>query len=111
MEQINYELFGDVENKILNEFARLFGVTPLEIIAKNRCQNITDIRHLYCKLRSEMHRINYSLIGTEIGRTYRTVQRGINRINGLLYINDPIVVPMWNMVKNNPLLYVGELCW
>jgi chromosomal replication initiation ATPase DnaA len=111
MEQINYELNEEFEKKIITEFARLLGVTPTQIIAKNRCQHITDVRHLYCKLRCEMHGVNYSLTGREIGRTYRTVERGINRINGLLYINDPIVVPMWNMVKNNPLLYVGELCW
>ena len=88
------------ENKALIEFAKLLNVTPTDITAKSKCSDITDIRHLYCKLRYEMHGLTYLRIGCEIGRHHSTVRYGILRINNLLFYNDKNISAMWNRVKD-----------
>ena len=90
------------ENKVLIVFANRLGVTPMQIIAKNKSSHITDIRHLYCKLRYEMHGETYLKTGQEINRTYTPVRSGVMRINNLIYTNDKKIVAMWNRVKDIP---------
>ena len=92
-----HELF---ENKVLCEFAKLFNTTPMELIEANKSSRITEIRHLYCKLRYENHGLTHLETGREIGRHYTTVQYGIVRINDLIDLNDQRIVAMWDRVKD-----------
>ena len=93
-------LFELKENRVLHEFAKRLNVTPMQIIEKNKHAYISDIRHLYCKLRYDMHGVNYSVIGREIGRTHTAVRYGAQRIDILLLVNDKRTVEMWNKVKD-----------
>ena len=88
------------ENKVLNEFAKRLNVTPMQIIEQNKHSFISDIRHVYCKLRYEMHGSTFSDIAHEIDRTYTAVRSGVMRINNLLEANDHKIVTMWNRVKD-----------
>lgn len=92
--------------RVLNEFAKKMGVTPQEIIEQNKKNKISDIRKLYCKLRCEVHHINFSRTGREIGRSHTAVRHSLRVINDLLELNTPAVVEMWNKVKDIP----GEYC-
>ena len=90
----------DIENKVLIEFTKQFYVTPTQIIEKNKKRHMCDIRHVYCKLRYEMHGATFSDIAHEIDRTYTSVRSGVMRINNLLEANDHKIVAMWNRVKD-----------
>ena len=96
------KLLEAIEHKALNEFAELLGVTPEEIIAKDTRSHISDIRHLYCKLRHEKHDVNYSKIGREINRTHTAARHAVFRIDDLFSIKDVKIEAMWNRVKNIP---------
>ena len=106
MKKPNYELQNESENNVIIEFAKQFDVTPIQIIARINNQQISDIRHLYCKLRCENHGANYATIGREIGRHHATVIYAIKRINDLLSLNDQKIVEMWNKVKGIPGYYI-----
>lgn len=93
------------ENKVLCEFAKQLNVTPMQIVAPNKTSRITDIRHLYCKLRYEKHGLTYLETGSEIGRHHATVRYGIMRINNLIRFNDQRITAMWNRVKDIPGFY------
>ena len=95
------ELQNESENKVIIEFAKLLNIAPMEIIARINNQKISDIRHLYCKLRCENHGASYARIGREIGRHHATVIYAIKRINDLLSLNDKKIVEMWNKVKGD----------
>ena len=88
------------QNKVLCEYAKQFNVTPMQIIAANKTSRITDIRHLYCKLRYEKHGLTYLETGHEIGRHHATVRYGVMRINNLIRFNDQRIVAMWGRVKD-----------
>lgn len=103
-ETINQPL-ESTENKVLIEFAKLMGVTPTQIKAKNKIRHMSDIRHLYCKLRYEMHSVTYSATGREIDRHAATVRYGVMRINNMLLLNDSKTVAMWNRIKDIPGFY------
>jgi hypothetical protein len=105
MEYIIYELLNTTENKVLIEFAKLFNVTPAQIIEQNKNRHLSDIRHLYCKLRHEMHGANYSTIAREINRTHTTVRYGIMRVNDLIYVNEKKIVhnPPYRDVANKAI--------
>lgn len=100
MQKLIYQLVNDTENKVLMEFAKLFNVTPTEITEQNKNRHLSDIRHLYCKLRYEMHGASYSTIAREIDRTHTTVKYGIMRVNNLIHVNEKKIVTMWNRAKN-----------
>lgn len=100
MKSLKKQLKKINENKILIEFARIIGIPPIHIIIKNQDSHICDIRHLYCKLRYDMHGQNYSKIGREINRTHTAVRYGISRINDLLFIEDEEIINIWEKVKN-----------
>ena len=68
----------------------------MEIITHDKSSKISDIRHLYCKLRHDRHGISYTEIAKEIGRTHTAVSYGIARINDLLGIDDIKITRMWN---------------
>lgn len=106
MDYINYEIIEDDEAKIIEVFALLMGVTPAQIIKKNKSSQITNIRHLYCKLRHEMHGANCSVIGREINRSHSAVKRGIVRINKLILKKDKNILSMWERVKHIPEIFV-----
>ena len=106
MEYTNYELLEDDESKIIEVFAILLGVTPEQILEENKKRNLTNIRHLYCKLRHEMHGANYSKIGREIGRSHSTVKYGVERINRLIMKGDKNIIRMWNRVEHIPEIFV-----
>ena len=84
MKETNNKTLERTENKVLIEFAKLMGVTPTQIKAKNKIRQMSDMRHLYCKLRYEMHSVTYSAIGREIDRQAATVRYGVMRITPLL---------------------------
>ena len=96
------------EKRVMSEFARRLGVTPKEIIEHNKKPHISEIRHLYCKLRNEMHGISYSAIAREIERTHTSVIKGLKRINDLLFVKDEKVVKMWNIVKDISILNMSN---
>ena len=102
MKKFNYEPLIEKEEKIMIDFTKLLGVTPTEIIAKDRTMSISVIRHLYCKLRYEMHRVNYATIAKEIGRSPNGVSKGVDRVNDLLFTKETNVESMWNKVKCIP---------
>ncbi len=100
MKNIKNVLLEHTENKVMIEFAMQFNITPMQIIEPNKSSQISDIRHLYCKLRHDWHGVNYSATGREIGRSHATVKYGVMRINELLKLNDKKIVSMWSRVKN-----------
>lgn len=100
------ELVEYNQNNVLREFAKRIGVAPKQIVERNKGACITDIRHLYCKLRYDMHGLTYTATGREIGRSHSTVKYGVERINNLLRYNDKIIVELWNRVRNIPELYL-----
>lgn len=100
MKITNNKLYELSENKVLREFAKRLNVTPMQIIGKGKCSYITDIRHLYCKLRYEMHGVTYLIISYEISKNLTTVRYGVMRINRLLLLNDKKTTAMWNKVKD-----------
>ena len=106
MKKFNYEPLIEKEEKIMIDFTTLLGVTPMEMIAKDKTMRITIIRHLYCKLRYEMHSVTYSAIGREIDRHAATVRYGVMRINNMLLLNDRKIVAMWNRIKDIPGFYL-----
>ena len=100
METIVNNLFERIENKVLSKFAKRLNVTPKQIIQHNKHSDISDIRHLYCKLRHDKHGLSYSAAGREIDRSSATARYGAMRINKLLRLNDKKTVEMWNRVKD-----------
>ena len=94
------ELHKGIENRVMNEFAMRLNITPMQIMEHNKSAHISDIRHLYCKLRHDRHGITYSATGREIGRVHATVKYGVTRINKLLCMNDKRMVAMWNRVRD-----------
>ena len=96
-------LVGDIQNKVLIEFAKRLGITPMELIERNKRNDICDMRYLYFKLRFENHGVNYMAIGREIGRSRVTVKYGIDRINNILHTNQKEVVAKWDKVKDIPI--------
>ena len=106
MKETNITPLEVTENKVLIEFAKLMGVTPIQIKAKNKIRQMSDMRHLYCKLRYEMHSVTYSAIGREIDRHAATVRYGVVRINNMLLLNDRKIVAMWNRIKDIPGFYL-----
>lgn len=105
MADINYEIIEDDEAKILEVFALLMGVTPAQLIEKNKSSQITNIRRLYYKLRYEMHGANCSEIGREINRAHSAVRDGIVQINKLILKKDKNILSMWERVKHIPVIY------
>ena len=105
MIKTTHELQNESDNKVIIEFAKLFDVTPMQIIARINNQKISDIRHLFCKLRCENHGLSYTETGREIGRTPATVRYAVRRINDLLSLNDLKIVEMWDKVKGIPGYY------
>ena len=101
-----YELQNESENKVIIDFAKQLNVTPIQIIQHRKCSRISNIRHLYCKLRCENHGANYATIGREIGRDHTTVIYAIKRVNDLLSLNDQKIVEMWEKVKEIPGYYL-----
>lgn len=105
MKKFNYEPLIEKEEKIMIDFTTLLGVTPMEMIAKDKTMRITIIRHLYCKLRYEMHGKTYATIAQEIDRSRKAVSDGIKRVNDLLFTKEITVELMWNKVKCIPCAY------
>ena len=106
MEKIKNEQLKRSENRVMNEFAKRMNVTPMQIIKHNKSSQISDIRHLYCKLRHDRHGVTYSATGREIGRAHATVKYGVMRINDLLYLNDKKIAKMWHRVRDISGLYI-----
>ncbi len=103
MKQITNELLQrriNSENKVMNEFAKRLNVTPRQIIEHNKSELICVIRHLYCKLRCDIHGLSYTAMGREIGRADTTVRYGVMQINDLLYLKNKKTIEMWNRVKD-----------
>ena len=108
MKNTKNQLLMRNENRIMNEYAMRLNITPMEIIQYNNRAHISDIRHLYCKLRHDWHGVNYSATGREIGRAHTTVKYGVKRINKLLMKNDKKILKMWNRVRDISGLYVSD---
>ena len=100
------ELQKESENKVIIDFAKQFNVTPMQIIQQNKRPQISDIRHLYCKLRCEKHGVSYSATAREIGRSHTAVRYAVKRINNMLCKNDEKIVAMWEKVKDVPGYYI-----
>ena len=100
MEKIKNEQLKRSENRVMNEFAKRMNVTPMQIIKHNKSSQISDIRHLYCKLRHDRHGVTYSATGREIGRAHATVKYGVMRINDLLFLKDKKTIELWNKVRD-----------
>ena len=100
MEKIKNEQLKRSENRVMNEFAKRMNVTPMQIIKHNKSSQISDIRHLYCKLRHDRHGATYSATGREIGRAHATVKYGVMRINDLLFLKDKKTIELWNKVRD-----------
>ena len=99
MQNMDNKLIIMAQNDVLVELAKLFNVSPAQIIREGKDTRICDIRHIYCKLRHEMHGVSFTEIANEIGRTHAGVSYAIARINGLLGIDDIKISNMWNSAK------------
>lgn len=99
-------LLTNRENLVMREFATKFNTTPMELIAYNKHSRISDLRHIYCKLRCENHGLSYAETALEINRHPSTVWFGVKRINDLLSLNDQRIVAMWNRAKHIPGYYL-----
>ena len=108
MENIKNKLHEPTDNKVMIQFAKRFGISPMQIISQDKCSHISDIRHLYCKLRYECHDLTYAEIGHEISRSITAVYYGVNRINDLLRAKNKKIVTMWKRVKNIGDLYTNS---
>lgn len=100
MEKTNNELLEQNENKVMREFAKLFNIIPMQIIAHNKSPEISDYRQLYCKLRYENHGLSFNQIAREIGRTSSTVRYSVKHINELINVGNEDIVRKWNKVKD-----------
>lgn len=85
---------------MIHKYAELMGVTPEQIIEKNKKPEIAEIRFVYYKLRYDKHVRNYSKIAREVNRTPSTIMHGVKRINELLSIGDKEAHRKWNKVKD-----------
>ena len=106
MKAITEELLVNSENKVLIEFAKPLGVSPMQIIEQNRKSSITDIRHLYCTLRRQCHGATYSDTALEISRSPATVKYAVARITDLLRMGDKKITALWDKVKDIPGFYL-----
>ena len=100
MKEINNPPQDLSNNRVLHEFTKRLSITPMQIIKHSKCAQISELRHLYCKLRYDKHRVSYSAVGREIARAHSTVKYSVTRINNLLYFKDKRIVELWNKVKN-----------
>ena len=100
MKKIKNKQLKRFENRVMTEFANRLDIAPMQIIKHNKRSEISDIRHLYCKLRHDSHGVSYSATGREINRNHATVRYAVMRINNLLQFNDKETVAMWNKVKD-----------
>lgn len=99
LESVIIELLIKDKDSKLHEFAKKIGVTPREILEKNKSEYITDVRHLYCYLRCEIDGETYSKVGKEIYRSHNAVSKGVKRIIFLLSKNYTKIEDMWDKVK------------
>ena len=100
MKKINNPPHDLSNNRVLYEFAKRLNITPMQLIKPSKCAQISEVRHLYCKLRHDKHRVSYSATGREIARAHSTVKYSVTRINNLLYFKDKRIVKLWNRVKD-----------
>ena len=100
MEKANNKIGESIEKRVMNEFAMRLNITATQLIRHNKCSSISDIRHLYCKLRHDKHGVSYAKTGREINRSHTAVKYGVMRINDMLQIEDSKIVDKWNLVKN-----------
>ena len=100
------ELLINRENKVLCELSRRFDVTPTQLISKDTSWYLCEIRYIYYKLRYENHGLSYAEIAREIGRSHGAVRYGVNKINGLLRLNDTKATEMWKRAKDIPGYYM-----
>lgn len=92
----------ECNKRVLIEFTKLLNITPAQLIEENKNQIICEMRHLYCKLRCDIHKVSFATTGIEINRHCSTVGKGVRRINNLLSFEDERVVAIWNLVKDIP---------
>ena len=107
-EIVQYDELETSENKIMQEFANRLGFTTQQILEPNKKTHMAELRHLYCKLRSENHSESFSVIARELGRSHTAVIRGLERINALYNTNDELTVERWNKVKNIPQTSISK---
>ena len=99
-EIVQYDELETTENKIMQEFANRLGFTTQQILEPNKKTHMAELRHLYCKLRSENHSESFSVIARELGRSHTAVRRGFDKINDLFYMGDEVTLERWNKVKD-----------
>ena len=88
------------QNKIMiHKFSKLLGVTPEQMIEKNRKSEMTEIRCLYAKLRHEKQDQTFESIGRELERSHATVWHAVRKANDLLNLNDPALTKKWLIVR------------
>ena len=89
-----------IDKTVLKEFAKRLGVTTEIILEHNKRTDVAEYRHLYCKLRREMHDEKFSIIARELDRSHTAVRRGFDKINDLFYMGDEVTLERWNKVKD-----------
>ena len=96
------KIYQLAENSYLIEFSNLLDVTPIDLLSKNKNRAISEKRNLYYKLRHEVHGQSFAKIAEETDRSYSTVIRGIEYVNGLLNSNleENHTNLLWNKVKD-----------
>ena len=100
MKNTTINLHAGSRNSVLHEFAKRLDITPMEIIQQNKKSEISDVRHLYYKLRYDRHGVSFSALGRELGRDPSTVRYGVRRIENLLSLQDERIVELWHKVRD-----------
>ena len=85
---------------MIHKFAEITGVTVEELKSRKRTPRVADARAMYYKLRREKSKWGLKRIGEDVNRKHSTVYAGIERMTGLIEVEDKAAVRMWGMVKD-----------
>ena len=85
---------------MIHKFAEITGVTVEELKSRKRTPKIADARAMYYKLRREKSKWGLKRIGEDVNRKHSTVYVGIERMTGLIEVEDKAAVGMWEKVKD-----------
>ena len=85
---------------MIHKFAEITGVTVEDLKSRKRTPRVADARAMYYKLRREKSKWGLKRIGEDVNRKHSTVYVGIERMTGLIEVEDKAAVRMWGMVKD-----------
>lgn len=85
---------------MIHKFAEITGITVEELKSRKRTPEVADARAMYYMLRREKSNWGLKRIGEDVNRKHSTVHVGIERMRGLIDVEDKAAVEMWEKVKD-----------